>query len=67
MALYHVGCDSQSFTEENKYVKINLQRMQTRVMELEKVCKEMRGQMSRLVRNNVFGTPTHSKTLPRLC
>lgn len=69
MALYNIGRDNdQSFAEENnKDVKMNLQRMQKRVMELEKVCSEMSGQMSRLVRNNVFATPTHSKTLPRLC
>ncbi|GMN47996.1 hypothetical protein TIFTF001_017166 [Ficus carica] len=69
MALYNIGRDNdQSFAEENnKDVKMNLQRMQKRVMELEKVCSEMRGQMSRLVRSNVFATPTHSKTLPRLC
>ncbi|EXC33081.1 BTB/POZ domain-containing protein [Morus notabilis] len=65
--LYNIGCDDESFAEENKYVKMNLQRMQRRVMELEKVYREMRGQMSRIVRNNVFGAPSHSKTLPRLC
>ena len=68
MAMYS-GCDSdERFVEQNEDVKINLQRMQRRVVELEKVCREMKGQMSKMViRQNVFGTPTHSKTLPRLC
>ncbi|KAK9691374.1 hypothetical protein RND81_09G193100 [Saponaria officinalis] len=33
-------------------VKLNIQRMQWRVLELEKLCKEMKGQMSKLVKNN---------------
>lgn len=65
MALYN-GCDDENFTEDNENVKRNLQRMQTRVGELEKVCRQMKGQMLRMVRHNVVGT-THSKTLPRLC
>ncbi|PON93730.1 NPH3 domain containing protein [Trema orientale] len=66
LALYD-NCDSEiNFKKENKDVKQNLQRMQRRVVELEKVCREMDGQMSRLVKHNVFGTP-HSKVLPRLC
>ncbi|PON75885.1 NPH3 domain containing protein [Parasponia andersonii] len=66
LALYD-NCDSEiNFKKGNKDVKQNLQRMQRRVVELEKVCREMNGQMSRLVKHNVFGTP-HSKVLPRLC
>ncbi|XP_062112949.1 BTB/POZ domain-containing protein At3g19850 [Humulus lupulus] len=65
---FYGGCNnnSEKFTEEKEFVEQNLQRMQRRVIELEKVCTEMKGQMSRMVRHNVFGTP-HSKTPPRLC
>ncbi|XP_015895723.2 BTB/POZ domain-containing protein At3g19850 [Ziziphus jujuba] len=60
------GSDKESFAEENGDVKINLQRMQRRVVELESVCKEMKGQMSKLVRHTVL-TPTQARALPKLC
>uniref|UniRef100_A0A803R9M3 NPH3 domain-containing protein n=1 Tax=Cannabis sativa TaxID=3483 RepID=A0A803R9M3_CANSA len=65
---FYGGCNnnSEKITEEKEFVEQNLQRMQRRVMELEKVCREMKGQMSRMVKHSVFATP-HSKTLPRLC
>ncbi|KAG8365745.1 hypothetical protein BUALT_Bualt17G0003800 [Buddleja alternifolia] len=46
-------------------VSVNLERMQWRVVELEKVCKEMRGQMLRMVKL----APQHNRPrpLPRLC
>ncbi|KAF3432564.1 hypothetical protein FNV43_RR27304 [Rhamnella rubrinervis] len=59
--------DKESFSEESGEVKLNLQRMQRRVVELETVCREMKGQMSRLVRHTVLGSPTHSRALPKLC
>lgn len=60
------GSDKESFSEENGDVKLNLQRMQKRVVELESVCREMKGQMTKLVRHTVF-TPTQARTLPKLC
>ncbi|KAL5553005.1 hypothetical protein UlMin_040406 [Ulmus minor] len=63
---HNSGDNYESFSEVKEDVKLNLQRMQKRVVELEKVCREMKGQMSKLVRTNIFGTP-NSKTLPRLC
>ncbi|KAK8934220.1 BTB/POZ domain-containing protein [Platanthera zijinensis] len=48
----------------------NLQKMQTRMIELEKVCKEMRGQMSKMARERYVSSPTYyygSRGLPKLC
>ncbi|KAL6187214.1 hypothetical protein ACLB2K_043329 [Fragaria x ananassa] len=73
MVLYNnggVGADKDSFPEESSLdTKLNLQRMQWRVVELEKLCREMKGQMSKMVKNNVLSssTPTHGRALPRLC
>ncbi|XP_075082699.1 BTB/POZ domain-containing protein At3g19850 [Nicotiana tabacum] len=47
---------------ESEHMRLNLQRMQWKVVELEKVCQEMKGQMSRMVK-----TPSHNRALPRLC
>lgn len=54
--------DTESVEEENHDMRMNLQRMQWRVNELEKVCKQMKGQMSKIVRH-----PSSSRSLPRLC
>lgn len=51
-------------------MRINLQRMQWRVLELEKVCRKMKGQMSRMGKTSGRApliSPAHSKALPRLC
>ncbi|KAI3713956.1 hypothetical protein L1987_72545 [Smallanthus sonchifolius] len=50
-------------------VKLNLQRMQWRVVELEKVCREMKGQMSRMVKGDrvMLSGSSHGRPLPRLC
>lgn len=56
--------------EENEYMKLNIQKMQWRVVELEKVCQEMKGQMSRMVKGKVMiGPPhhVHGRNLPRMC
>ncbi|KAE8710101.1 BTB/POZ domain-containing protein [Hibiscus syriacus] len=59
---------SESFSEGTEDMKLNLQKMQWRVVELEKACKEMKGQMSKLVRNNTgISTPFYNVTLPRFC
>ncbi|KAL0287367.1 UNVERIFIED_CONTAM: BTB/POZ domain-containing protein [Sesamum angustifolium] len=44
-------------------MKVNLQRMQWRVVELEKVCREMQGHVARMVKL----APQHNRPLPRLC
>ncbi|KAK9117903.1 hypothetical protein Scep_015996 [Stephania cephalantha] len=60
------------FSEESEEMKLHIQKMQCRVFELEKVCKEMRGQMIRLLReNNVTTSPALNRAAvprgPRLC
>jgi hypothetical protein len=68
MVLYNDINDAESISEENEDLKQNIERMQCRVVELEKVCRQMKGQMSRMVRhNNVLPIPGHNRTLPRLC
>ncbi|KAI3453278.1 hypothetical protein Pfo_009941 [Paulownia fortunei] len=54
--------DTESLPEEEE-TKVNLERMQWRVVELEKVCREMKGQMARMVKL----APQHNRPLPRLC
>nr|GMD62782.1 BTB/POZ domain-containing protein At3g19850-like [Ipomoea batatas] len=71
MVLYN-KCESPtsgSFSEDQKSeeLRLNLQRMQWRVVELEKVCKEMKGQMSKMVKTGVIIPPAHGRPLPRLC
>lgn len=49
-------------------MKLNMQRMQYRVLELENLCKEMKGQMTKLVKQNKsFTSPTYTRSSPRLC
>lgn len=49
-----------SFSKEDKdHMKLSLQRMQRRAVELEKACMVMNGQMSEMVR--------HNRNFPRLC
>ncbi|KAK4759664.1 hypothetical protein SAY87_022795 [Trapa incisa] len=64
--------DAESMIEEeNEDMRINLQKMQWRVVELEKVCKHMKGQMSKMVRRPVSSSSASStpagRPLPRLC
>ncbi|XP_009612434.1 BTB/POZ domain-containing protein At3g19850 isoform X1 [Nicotiana tomentosiformis] len=53
--------------EEHEYMRLNLQKMQWRVVELEKICKDMKGQMSKMVKSGVMVPPAHTRALPRLC
>lgn len=63
------GADADdNLSEENEDMRMNLQRMQWRVVELEKVCKDMKGQMSKLVKTKAITTPqAPDRVLPRLC
>lgn len=61
------GIDPDSFSEESRDMTSNLQRIQWRVVELEKACREMKGQMSKMVKPNVLTIPGLSRSLPRLC
>ncbi|XVF43538.1 hypothetical protein PTKIN_Ptkin02bG0047600 [Pterospermum kingtungense] len=69
MILFNNSIDSEeSFSEGNEDIKYNLEKMQWRVVELEKACREMKGQMSRLVRHNSTAiNPWYTSTLPRFC
>ncbi|EAY96023.1 hypothetical protein OsI_17894 [Oryza sativa Indica Group] len=61
--------------DEKELLKLNLQKMQNRVVELERACKEMRGQMSKMAKggrpSSSFGAAachqTGGRGLPRLC
>lgn len=59
-----------SIEEENDMMRSNLQRMQWKVMELEKVCKGMKGQMSRMGKNGRSPSISQAQTkaaVPRFC
>ncbi|KAL5571262.1 hypothetical protein UlMin_020859 [Ulmus minor] len=51
---------------DNKNLKVHLQGMQWRVMELEKVCRKMQIQMAKIIKSR---TPSSSypRSLPKLC
>ncbi|KAJ7954502.1 BTB/POZ domain-containing protein family [Quillaja saponaria] len=55
-----------SFSEEKEDMTENLQRMKWRVVELEKLCREMKGKMSRLFGHNVLNTTARTRVLPRI-
>ncbi|KAK4423233.1 BTB/POZ domain-containing protein [Sesamum alatum] len=57
------GNDESGMLCSPEEMKVNLERMQWRVVELEKVCREMQGQVSRMVKLS----PQHNRPLPRLC
>ncbi|XWS34424.1 hypothetical protein CRYUN_Cryun21dG0037500 [Craigia yunnanensis] len=66
------GCidSEESFSEGTEDMKLNLQKKKWRVVELEKACREMKGQtqISRLVRHNSTAiTSWYNGTLPRFC
>ncbi|KAF8414056.1 hypothetical protein HHK36_002055 [Tetracentron sinense] len=51
---------------ENEKLRANLQGMQWRVMELEKVCRKMQTQMTKIMKSRPSG-PSNSRSLPKLC
>lgn len=62
MVLYN-NSDEKKSCQPEKEVKVNLERMQGRVVELEKVCREMRVQMARMAKMS----PQQNRQLPRMC
>ncbi|MBA0750937.1 hypothetical protein Gogos_002313 [Gossypium gossypioides] len=50
----------------NEKLRAQLQGMQWRVMELEKVCKKMQNQMAKIMKAKVL-THSNARPLPRLC
>ena len=71
LILFNGSIDSEeSFSEGTEDMKLNLQKKKWRLVELEKACREMKGQtqISRLVRHNTTTiTPWYNGTLPRFC
>lgn len=52
--------------DENEKMRAHLEGMQWRVVELEKVCRKMQTQMSKILKSRM-SRQTSSKSLPRLC
>ncbi|XP_068645812.1 BTB/POZ domain-containing protein At3g19850 isoform X2 [Aristolochia californica] len=69
MPMPHHATDEREMPQlnEKEEMRKNLERMQSRVMELEKMCRQMKGQMSKMIKNNVISSPDNHKPLPRLC
>lgn len=60
----------ETFGDESFDIRQNIQRMQRRVVELEKVCREMKGQMSRMKKGRLMlnaAAVAHGEALPRMC
>ncbi|KAL5721506.1 hypothetical protein ACHQM5_005156 [Ranunculus cassubicifolius] len=56
------------YSEDKEEMKMNLEKMQYRVIELEKVCMTMKSQMSKMVKSNkVSNMNSHNRAMPRLC
>ncbi|KAL6566241.1 hypothetical protein OROGR_001856 [Orobanche gracilis] len=56
--------DTEKSLLEGEEMRLNLERMQWKVVELENVCREMKGQMAKVVK---LGPQYNSWLLPRLC
>ncbi|CAD5192963.1 unnamed protein product [Musa acuminata subsp. malaccensis] len=52
---------------ENEKLKSQLQGMQWKVMELERICRKMQAQMARATKKNRTVSPSNARSLPRLC
>ncbi|KAI4319837.1 hypothetical protein MLD38_033390 [Melastoma candidum] len=61
IVLYNSRIDLQS---DNEKLRAQLRGMQSRVTELEKVCRKMQNQMSKMFKSRVG---SHNRSLPRLC
>lgn len=53
-------------SSDNKNLRVHLQGMQWRVMELEKVCRKMQIQMAKIMKSRA-PSHGHTRSLPRLC
>ncbi|XP_002515696.3 BTB/POZ domain-containing protein At3g22104 isoform X1 [Ricinus communis] len=51
---------------DSEKLRAHLQGMQTRVMELEKVCRKMQTQMTKIVKSRVSSS-SNARSLPKLC
>ncbi|PKA65182.1 BTB/POZ domain-containing protein [Apostasia shenzhenica] len=60
----------EQFQADKEDLTFNLQKMQSRVIELEKVCIEMRSQMAKMAKGRFISTSTAqyiTRGLPKLC
>lgn len=55
-----------NLTNENEKLKAHLQGMQGRVVELEKVCRKMQVQMTKVMKSRM-ASHSSAKSVPRLC
>ena len=60
--------NTDSFLEEKEDTRLNLENMQSRVRELEKLCNEMKDQMSRFsAGHNGLLSPSCARPVQRFC
>ncbi|KAK3143382.1 hypothetical protein QOZ80_4AG0299680 [Eleusine coracana subsp. coracana] len=64
--------DLDGGSDEKELLRLNLLKMQNRVVELERACKEMKGQMTKMAKGKSFAAAaschqTGGRGLPRLC
>ncbi|XP_047337031.1 BTB/POZ domain-containing protein At3g22104 [Impatiens glandulifera] len=65
-----VFAEKLDVSEENEKLRAHLEGMQWRVMELEKVCKKMQSQMSKVAKSSGqsrTSSSSSSRSIPRLC
>lgn len=58
--------ENLDISAENEKLKAHLQGMQRRVLELEKVCKKMQTQMTKIMKSRV-PSQSSARSLPKLC
>lgn len=56
-----------SFSQEKKYVKLKLERLQCKTVELDKLQEEMNGQVPNMFSRNVLLSPARARASPRYC
>ncbi|KAL2547855.1 BTB/POZ domain-containing protein [Forsythia ovata] len=54
------------FSTENERIRAHIQGMQWRVLELEKICKKMQIQMTKIMKSRL-SNHSNAKSVPRLC
>ncbi|KAK4484854.1 hypothetical protein RD792_005665 [Penstemon davidsonii] len=56
-----------NLSDENEKLKAHLQGMQWRVVELEKVCRKMQTQMTKMIKSRLSNQSNAKSSVPRLC
>lgn len=64
IVLYHGKFD---LPVDNERFKVQLEGMQWRVLELEKLCRKMQTQMRKILKSRVASSHCQVKSLPKLC